>query len=76
MKTLTRVIQFLQYVIAAWRKSFSEQPQLDPDGAQTTAEQADREAWDAAKAEYERRQRMSDSEFWEPEQPKNDKGGN
>lgn len=70
MKTFWRIIQFLQYVHAAWRMSFSDQPQPDPE-ATTSAEAEDEAAWNAAKAEYERQMReQSDSEFWAPEEEK------
>jgi len=69
MRKLQQFIDFIRYVLVAWKKAFSEKPKSG-EGGQTTAEEIDAEAWERAKAEYERQMQEDDEEFWKGESKK------
>lgn len=68
MDFFRRFIAFVRYVIAAYRQAFGGEKVQPSEADQTTAETADREEWEKAKAEYERQMQQSEGDFWKPEE--------
>ena len=67
MEKLRQILDFIQYLIAAWQKAFGGGKNTHSDADQTTAETMDRDAWESAKRKYQEEIQKQDEDFWKGE---------